>query len=240
MYKMTFNETDVNGRFNYYRNYKLVSENILDVIKTYGDEKLGGITSEEITNYIGIRPSTIRRNLAKLINRVNTKKYFYRERSGSFKYFKTSNFDPVKAYDDIKNSEIDKVTLNQIGLKDSICFDTLIKKGETCPNVLNQLKKSKPNWISICEISEILGVNHRRGKSTISGELNRCMSCSVKFIECMFIDNVKKYRLVYKYWKHTIDDLMEIARVSFPKDKVHKISSGKIQALNNISSMKGI
>ena len=66
------------------------------------------------------------------------------------------------------------------------------------------------------------------------------MSCSVKFIECMIIDDVKKYRLIYKYRKHTIDELMEIARVSFPKDKVHKISSGRIQALNGISSMKGM
>ena len=238
MYNMVFSESEVKEKNNYFRNYELVAENILDFINRNGDEEDGGVTSNEITDHLGIRPSCVRRYLAFMMNHINTKKYFSRKRKGSFKYFKTSDFESELAWKDIKDSDIEKVTLNQIGLKDSIYFDDLIEKGETFPNVINILKKSQPKWLSVCEMSIILGVNHKRGKDTIKGELDRCLKCSIKFLEIITEDKIKKYRLNYKYKRHSISDFRDIAKSSFPQDKPHKISAHRIQASNNILSMK--
>lgn len=235
MYNFEFTKKDINNKNNFFRNYELVCENILDVILKFGDSN--GITSEQITDYIGIRPSSIRRYLAKMMNRKNAKKYFIRKRNGSFKYYKVSNYNPKDAYNDIIRSEIEKVTLNQIGLKDSIYFDKLIENGEVFPNVINVLKKQR-KWFTVHELAEILGVNHKRGETTILGELRRCIKCSLKFVESKE-DNVKKYRLIYKYRKLTISEFKQLAKGTFPQDRAAKISCGRIQALNEISKMKG-
>ena len=222
-------------RNNYFRNYGTIYENVLDVINTFGDL---GLTSEEITNLIGTRASGIRRVLAKMTDRINSRKYFIRKREGSFKYFKINNFNPKAAYQDIINSRIEKVTLNQIGLKNSSCFDKLIENGEIFCNVINTLKKSKSKWLSVAEISEKLGVDNKRGKGTIRQELCRCLNCSVKFVEFTIENNIKKFRIIYKYRKHTVLELKHIANKTFPYDNLPKISRHEIQVLNNLSDAK--
>jgi len=233
-YRKNFNSIDCYTKGNYFRFYKLVPENILDVINKFGDVEHGGITSDKITELLGIRPSAIRRDLAKMMNRKNTKKYFYRTRNGSFHYIKVCDFDPVEAYIDIKNSDYEKVTLNQVGLKNSTCPEKLICNKELFPNVVNILKKNK-KWMTICEISRELGVETKDGKKSITGELKRCLKCTIKFIET---NSINEFRLIYKYRKFSINELKEIAHRSFPQDKPHQISGHKLQALNNVSSMR--
>lgn len=234
MYSMEFSNSDVNCKNNFFRNYNLVCENILDIILKHSSN---GITSDEITQHIGIRPSSIRRFLAKMINRKNCKKYFIRKRSGSFKYFKVDNYNPKDAYKDIINSDVEKVTANQVGLKDSIYIDKLIENGEIFPNVVNVLKKER-KWFLVSEIAEILGVNHKRGRTAILSELRRCEKCSLKFVERIQNGDTKKFRLVYKYRKFTVSELKQLAKSTFPQDENAKIQSGKIQALNEILKMK--
>jgi hypothetical protein len=236
---MEISQTDIEKENNFYRKYKTVTENILDIILEFGDENLGGLTSEEITNFIGIRPSSIRRTLANMINKTSTKKYVRRIRKGSFKYFKVCNYDSIEAAKDIISSSYQKETLNQCGFKDSIYNDKLIYNCQVFPNVINTLKKEKNKWLSIFDISKKLGVNTRKGHSQIRGELKRCLKCEgIKFIECKKEDEVYKYRLNYKFRKFTIEQFIVIANSTFPRDKTAKISGVRIQALNELSKMK--
>lgn len=235
MYKLEFGVQDIENKNNFYRNYKLIPENILDIILKY-TSKNNYLSSEEIVKYIGIGASNVRKNLAKMMNRVHAKKYFTRIRKGSFRYYKVSEYDPKNAYKDIINSTEEKVTLNQIGLKDSTCFDSLIENGDTFANVINVLLQLK--WFTVCEISVLLGVNHKRGKATIKGELNRCMSCKIKFIEKRKENGINQYRIIYKFLGFTIPEFRELAKNTFPKDKDPKGLGIKPQVLNNIKEME--
>lgn len=241
-------ENEIGKESNFFRNYDITAVNILDIINRFSNEN--GMGSEEINNYLGIQQSIVRKNLARLINRIKTKDYVTRTKKSPYRYFKVKDFDPKEAYQEIINSDKEKVTQNQIGLKDSRIFDKLPYDGKICQNVLNQLKKAKSNWLSVCELAYKLGVDHpenaekrKKSKGRISTELRRCMSCEkngVRFVEMMNINGLRKFRLVYKYRKFTVEELHKIARVSFQQEKSnYKISGPSIQALNNVL-MKGI
>lgn len=214
---------------NYVRPYELSGENILDFLLNYND-----VTSEEIRKYIGCKGGPIRRTIAKMINRTMCKFFIIRKRvNGVFRYYSVSEYNPKEAYKIIMNSPIEKVTINQNGIKHSPLDLPYSKK--VFPNVMVRLKKYKAAWKTICEIAEELKVNDKKGKKAIGDELKRCERCLVQFIEVKKEDGVKKYRLRSKYRKHTVEELLDIAKLSFPRpEDKGEIKSIKIQAINGV------
>lgn len=227
------------SNFNFVHSYKTIGENILDVILKYG---ANGITHTQISKKLGYCTPIIRKTSAKIINKIGHKKYIERQRINNTFYYKSiSNFNPEEAYKDIINSKYCKETLNNIGLKDSIY--KLPYNYEIFPNIMYRLKKSKSEGRTVCELAIELGVNHTRGKKSISGELKRCLGkdCRIKFIEKIVNEETKetRYKLIYKYMKFTIEDLKKLAKCAWlVEEDVGEINKTTTQALNNVNNIE--
>lgn len=225
-------ESKVNFEQYYVRPYELVAANLLDLILLFGKN---GVTHEKLSELSGYRGSIVRKTLANLINRVECKTYICRKLINNyFVYFPVFNYDSYIVYKKITGSAKKKETIAQTGLKNSIYKDQLIDDCQLFPNVMLRLKRSKSNWKTVSELAKELGVDNDKGRKSIYGELNRDLKCPIAFIEKQKIGNNMKYRLIYKYRKHTIEELKQISKTfPRPEDKI-EVRSSKTEIKNNM------
>jgi len=215
----------------YLRNYEIYGTNILDVLFRNG---ANGLTVKDFVNFFGLKESSIQKRLTKMVDRKNCKKYMVRERlKNGFIYFPVGKkIDIEKAYVDIMSSKYEKNSLKQGNLFGST--RELPYKYEVCSNVVATLKSRKSEWNTEKDISTILGVVYdKKLRNKVKNDLQRWSKCHITIVEKKIENKKVFYRLHYKYWKHTVEEIKKIGNKMFKHlEKPPEVKNIKTQVIN--------